>query len=136
MAQAPNTPGKRRVSTPFRDIINLSPPKTSKKTKVEETPTARGILFEAHEDIEVVAGDAENSPASEAAEESEDEESTDYETATSTNKESFDSPLHAWLISHGLGRHYRAIRKLGARRIADLGYMTKSAPILPAPAFS
>ncbi|KAJ1456585.1 hypothetical protein M885DRAFT_517414 [Pelagophyceae sp. CCMP2097] len=38
----------------------------------------------------------------------------------------FQSPLHAWLFSRGLGRHYEAIGALGAKKIADLGYITRS----------
>jgi hypothetical protein len=40
------------------------------------------------------------------------------------SKDSFDSPLHIWLYNRGLGKHYKAISRIGARRISDLAYIT------------
>jgi len=48
----------------------------------------------------------------------------DYATAT-INKDTEYQPLQAWLINHGLGRHWEAICNLGAKRISDLALLTK-----------
>ena len=52
--------------------------------------------------------------------------SQDYASATSKSDDFFqaESRLHAWLICHGLGDHWKAICALGAKKIADLALLT------------